>query len=67
MMLDPSIDELMAHIDSKYMLVTLSAKRARELREAGLGESGDMASRKYIGTALKEITEGKLTYTSSDD
>ena len=32
-MLEPSIDTLQEKINSKYTLVTLSAKRARDLQE----------------------------------
>ncbi|MGA3762231.1 DNA-directed RNA polymerase subunit omega, partial [Bacillus velezensis] len=31
-MLDPSIDSLMNKLDSKYTLVTVSARRAREMQ-----------------------------------
>ncbi|HEU5138485.1 MAG TPA: DNA-directed RNA polymerase subunit omega [Bacillales bacterium] len=66
MMLEPSIDELMEQIDSKYMLVTIAAKRARELQNIGSGDSEDAASRKYVGMALKEVAQGKLAYTADE-
>ncbi|HEX7066460.1 MAG TPA: DNA-directed RNA polymerase subunit omega [Bacillales bacterium] len=65
-MLEPSIDELMEQIDSKYMLVTIAAKRARELQNIRSGESEDASSRKYVGMALKEVAQGKLAYASQD-
>ena len=34
-MLTPSIDSLKEKIDSKYTLVTLASKRAREMQEEG--------------------------------
>ena len=30
-MIEPKIDDLLAQVDSKYTLVTLAAKRAREI------------------------------------
>lgn len=32
-MLEPSVDNLLKKIDSKYAIVTIAAKRARELHE----------------------------------
>ena len=34
-MLNPSVDSLKEKIDSKYTLVTLASKRAREMQEEG--------------------------------
>jgi DNA-directed RNA polymerase subunit omega len=62
MMLEPSIDALIEKIDSKYMLVTLSAKRARQLQNEDAQKHDEAPSRKYVGVALEEIMEGKLTY-----
>ncbi|HET7579619.1 MAG TPA: DNA-directed RNA polymerase subunit omega [Bacillales bacterium] len=66
-MLEPSIDSLMEKVHSKYMLVTLSAKRARALQVADSGESDDVESRKYVGTALKEIAAGELSWTFDNE
>ncbi|WP_369404737.1 DNA-directed RNA polymerase subunit omega [Piscibacillus salipiscarius] len=35
MILEPSVDNLLTKINSKYALVIVSAKRARELQEDG--------------------------------
>ena len=35
-MLEPSIDQLQTKINSKYTLVTLSAKRARQLKDQNI-------------------------------
>ncbi|HET7629341.1 MAG TPA: DNA-directed RNA polymerase subunit omega [Bacillales bacterium] len=61
MMLEPSIDELMDRVNSKYMLVTLSAKRARELQNVSSANKDDVHSRKYVGQALREIADRKLS------
>src|SRR5690625_7662137 len=60
MMLEPSIDSLQKEIKSKYTLVTLSARRARDLREADNSQIENSISNTYIGSALEEIQAGKL-------
>lgn len=67
MILEPSIDELLDEIDSKYMLVALASKRARNLREAEKDEQENSQERKYVSRALKEISSGELTYESGDN
>ncbi|OZU90374.1 DNA-directed RNA polymerase subunit omega [Virgibacillus indicus] len=60
MMLEPSIDELQEKISSKYTLVTLSARRARELSETKKVLVENPKSEKYVGMALEEIQQEKL-------
>lgn len=58
-MLEPSIDSLQEKINSKYSLVTLSAKRARQIREqTGLLEH--QKGKTFVSLALEEIQQGKL-------
>lgn len=59
-MLEPSIDQLQEKIKSKYVLVTISARRARELLETNNLQVENPKSRKYVGMALEEIQEEKL-------
>lgn len=59
-MLDPSIDSLQEKINSKYTLVTLSARRAREISETKKVLVENPKSHKYVGMALEEVQEGKL-------
>ncbi|TSB46507.1 DNA-directed RNA polymerase subunit omega [Alkalicoccobacillus porphyridii] len=63
-MLYPSIDSLMEKLDSKYTLVTVSARRAREIREDV--RRGPLVqepqSYKSVGMALEEIVEDHLTF-----
>ena len=71
-MIEPKIDDLLAHVDSKYSLVILAAKRAREINsyynQLGEGraefvpplvESGGLKN-KPLSIALQEIAEGKI-------
>lgn len=56
-MVDPSIDYLAEKVDSKYTLVILAAKRARELTNPAVN-----APEKEVSTALKEIACDVITY-----
>jgi len=56
-MVDPSIDELAKKVDSKYTLVILAAKRAREITVPE-----ENAKEKEVSTAFKEIYDEKITY-----
>jgi len=60
-LLEPSIDSLQEKIKSKYSLVILSAKRARQIRETESSQLEEPKSNTYIGMALEEIQQGKLT------
>ncbi|WP_077326088.1 DNA-directed RNA polymerase subunit omega [Virgibacillus siamensis] len=60
MMLEPSIDELLEKINSKYTLVTLSARRARQIRETNETLVENTKSHKYVGKALEEVIAEKL-------
>lgn len=64
-MLHPSIDDLLDIIDSKYTLVTIAAKRARELREDESLTLDRPVSKKYVGMALEEIHARNITYEHS--
>ena len=59
-MVDPSIDYLATKVDSKYTLVIMAAKRARELTVPGQN-----LPEKEVSIALKEIANDKLTYSRS--
>jgi len=71
-MIEPKIDDLLAQVDSKYSLVILAAKRAREINsyynQLGEGrgefvpplvETGGLKN-KPLSIALGEIAEGKI-------
>jgi len=62
-MLEPSVDELQEEINSKYTLVILSARRARELNDSAKSLIENPKSEKPVGVALEEINAGKL-YTA---
>ncbi|QKY71594.1 DNA-directed RNA polymerase subunit omega [Lentibacillus sp. CBA3610] len=67
-MLEPSIDDLQTKIKSKYTLVTISAKRARQIREQDKEVLVDEPkSNKYVGLALEEIMADKLYVKEDND
>ena len=58
-MIYPSIDKLLGQVGSKYLLVNIVAKRAKEVQETGhyqLKES-EYVSKKNIGRALEEVAK----------
>lgn len=67
---NPRIESLLDHVDSKFTLVTLSAKRARQINEyynqlgEGLGRivppQVTSVSRKPVSIALEEVDAGKI-------
>lgn len=65
-MLEPSVDELQEKINSKYTLVTLSARRARQLQDEEKPLIKNPKSKTIVGVALEEIIAEKLTVKESD-
>jgi len=61
-MINPSIDELLEKVESRYMLVTVISKRAREI-VAGDDIMVDTEDKKPINVAIKEFKEGRLVYS----
>jgi DNA-directed RNA polymerase subunit omega len=72
-MMEPRIDDLLEHVDSRYALVIVSAKRARQINnyhhQLGEGTFEDFPpplvesrSKNYLTMALEEVAEGKITY-----
>ena len=55
MMLKPSIDTLLDHVNSKYSLVILASKRAHELDAGAKPTLESFESVKSVGQALEEI------------
>ncbi|MGI6576222.1 MAG: DNA-directed RNA polymerase subunit omega [bacterium] len=64
-MIEPGYDELLQRVDSKYTLVVVAAKRARQLMDgAPLLVSGiaDNKLSKPVSLALQEVAAGKIQY-----
>ena len=73
-MIHPRVDDMLQNVDSRYALVIVAAKRARQINnyhhQLGEGTFDDFApplvesrSKNYLTMALEEIAEGKLKYS----
>jgi DNA-directed RNA polymerase subunit omega len=72
-MIQPRLDRLFGNVDSRYALVIVAAKRARQINNYHhqLGEGTfeelpplvESRSKNYLTLALEEIAEGKIKYT----
>lgn len=60
MMLYPTMPELLKQVNSRYLLVNVIAKRAREI-SALAEEEGEPLDEKPVSIAIKEIAEGKIS------
>ena len=60
-MIHPSLDTLVTKVDSKYTLVTLAAKRAREIMN-GDAQLTQSKSNKPVTIALEEIAQNRIVY-----
>jgi DNA-directed RNA polymerase subunit omega len=69
----PRLDELLEKVDSRYALVIVAAKRARQInnyhQQLGEGTFEDFPpplvesrSKNYLTMALEEISEGMIKY-----
>ncbi len=58
-MIYPSIDKLLTKVGSKYLLVNLVAKRAKEMQETEYYQmkENEYISSKEIGKALEEVSK----------
>lgn len=65
-MVNPSTDALMTKVESRYGLVVLAARRARQLM-TGAEVKAKNQSTKNVTNALEEIVEGKITYEITKD
>lgn len=66
MLIKPTLESLMTKVDSKYTLVTLAAKRARELTD-GDEPLVETDTQKVVSIAMEEIDQGKITYEAPRD
>lgn len=59
-MLYPPIAELLQHVESRYLLVNVVARRARQISiEAEL--NGETLTEKPVTLAIREVADGKLS------
>jgi DNA-directed RNA polymerase subunit omega len=71
--IDPRVDALLEKVDSRYALVIVAAKRARQINNYHhmLGEGSfdeapppmiESRSKNYLTMALEEVAQNKLAY-----
>ena len=58
-MLYPSLAELLKNVNSRYLLVNIIAKRAREISMRN-EEYGEPSDRKPVSSAIEEIAAGQI-------
>ena len=74
-MIESRLDDLLENVDSRYALVIVAAKRARQINnyhhQLGEGTFDELAppliesrSKNYLTMSLEEISEGKISYDS---
>lgn len=76
-LMHPLLENLFSHVDSKFTLVALAAKRARQINSyfnqlgEGLGTivppQVTSLSRKPLSISLEEIEAGKIVYERPED
>ncbi len=76
-MMDPPVEALLDKVDSKFTLVTLSARRGRQINSyfnqlgEGLGAivppQVTSVSRKPLSIALEEVAADKIRYKRPDE
>ncbi|NMM65629.1 DNA-directed RNA polymerase subunit omega [Clostridium sp. P21] len=62
-MINPSIVDLLKTVDNRYTLVTITAKRARQLIE-GAEPLVRITSTKPVTIAINEISQQAITYAT---
>ena len=65
-MLYPPIPDLLKHIDSRYLLVNVVARRARQI-SIEAEQEGYALDEKPVTLAIQEVADGKLTATVKEE
>lgn len=65
MMLYPAMRDLLKQVPSRYMLVNVVARRARQIAEAA-EEAGQPLVEKPVTLAIHEVADGKLDASRMD-
>lgn len=66
MMLYPPVADLVNKVGSRYALVNLVAKRARNIASEA-EKNGDPLTKKAVSSAIEEVYTGKLTINTKTD
>lgn len=66
MIVDPPIQDVLAHADCRYTLIVEVAKRARQL-VGGAEPLVRTAEFKPVSVAVREISDGYITYVRNEE
>ncbi len=64
-MLYPPVADLLKNVDSRYLLVNLVARRARQIAQEAEQLQEDLTD-KPVTLAIREVADGKLSATLKD-
>ena len=62
----PPVADLLDKVDSRYLLVNVVARRARQIAQEA-NEFDEELTDKPVTMAIREVAEGKLTATLKDE
>lgn len=65
-MLYPPMAQLLKHVDSRYLLVNVVARRARQI-SIEAEQNGVSLTQKPVTLAIQEVAAGELTATVKDE
>ena len=65
-MLYPPMSELLKNVDSRYLLVNVVARRARQI-SIEAEQEGYALEQKPVTLAIREVAEGKLSASVKDE
>ena len=65
-MLYPPMSELLKYVDSRYLLVNVVARRARQM-SIEAEQEGYSLEEKPVTLAIREVADGKLTASVKDE
>ncbi len=65
-MLYPPMSELLKHIESRYLLVNVVARRARQI-SIEAEQEGYALDDKPVTLAIREVAEGKLSAVTKEE
>ena len=65
-MLYPSLASLLKQVNSRYLLVNIIARRARDI-SASAGERDETSDEKPVSRAIEELASGELRVTIPEE
>ena len=65
-MLYPSLASLLKQVNSRYLLVNIIARRARDIAASAI-DRDDLSDQKPVSKAIEEISAGELRVTIPED